>query len=99
MATNTTGQVYPAIPDPNPDITSLTETVRALKQAVEALTGQSKTGGAAHVFTQDTVPTAIAVGDIWIEGPIGAGTMRYWNGTQWLGVTIVSNAGNIGFAL
>lgn len=79
--------IYPAIPEPQPTLDALAETVRALKIAVELLTAQRGHAGAAHVFNQDEAPTAIAVGDFWITKD--ASLIRYWNGTQWLKLTTV----------
>ena len=75
--------VYPSIPDPDDSGGGLANTVRALKQAVEQLTGQRANGPAAHVFTQDDPPVAIAVGDLWIDTNAKS-ALRYWNGDQWV---------------
>lgn len=79
--------VYPSIPDPQPTVESLADTVRLLKSAVELLTGQRTGGTAAHVFVQTTTPVALSVGDIWIDKQ-NSSLVRYWTGTDWLKVTI-----------
>jgi hypothetical protein len=80
-------KVYLSIPDPQPTLDSLSETVRALKQVVELLAGQRLGGAAAHVFVQSAAPTAIGVGDLWID-PSNSSVMRYWNGNLWTKITI-----------
>lgn len=77
--------IYPSIPDPTNNSDSLVTTVRALKQAVEQLTGQRNNGPAAHIFSQTARPTAIAVGDVWIDKNSIA---RYWAGTDWLNLSL-----------
>lgn len=79
---------YPAIPDPQPTVESLTETVRILKAAVELLTAQRGDAAAAHVFVQSTTPEAIHLGDIWIDKQ-NSSVIRYWTGDAWTKVTIV----------
>lgn len=79
---------YPSIPDPQNSVESVAETVRALKMAVEMLSGQRRGGPAAHVFVQLNTPTAISAGDLWID-PIHNSIIRYWTGTEWLKLTIV----------
>lgn len=79
---------YPAIPDPQPSLESLTETVRSLKAAVELLTAQRGNAAAAHVFVQSTTPAAIQRGDIWIDLQNNS-VLRYWTGSAWTRVTIV----------
>lgn len=80
-------KVYPAIPDPQPTVESLADTVRALKIAVELLTAQRAGGAASHTFVQETVPVAIGTGDKWIIP--STGLIRYWDGSQWVKLTIV----------
>ena len=74
---------YPSIPDPTNTVDSLLNTVRALKQSMEQITGQRANGAAAHVFAQDDPPTAIAVGDFWIDTNAKS-ALRYWNGNEWV---------------
>lgn len=78
--------VYPAIPDPTPTVESLAESVRVLKMAVELLTAQRAGGAAAHIFLQETAPTPIQAGDLWIVP--STSLIRYWNGLNWLKLTI-----------
>lgn len=78
---------YPAIPDPQPTVESLTDSVRMLKLAVELLTRQRGNGGASHVFYQDDTPVAVSTGDLWID--MSASRLRFWNGTEWANLTIV----------
>lgn len=82
--------VYPAIPDPTPTVESLAETVRVMKVAVDLLTGQRTGGTAAHTFTQETTPTALTTGDLWIVPSTGA--VSYWDGSGWLVVNPTSAA-------
>lgn len=79
--------VYPSIPDPQPTLESLSESVRMLKLAVEVLTGQRSGGAASHHFVQETAPTAIAKGDLWIIP--STSLVRYWNGSLWVKLTTV----------
>ena len=81
-------KVYPAIPDPQPTLENLTETVRLLKACVELLTAQRGDAAAAHVFVQSTTPTAIHLGDVWIDKQNNS-IIRYWTGSAWTKVTIV----------
>lgn len=74
--------VYPSIPDPTPTVESLAESVRTLKMAVELLTGQRAGGSAAHTFAQETTPTALQVGDLWVIPSTGVAS--YWDGANWL---------------
>lgn len=74
--------IYPSIPDPTATVESLAESVRTLKMAVELLTGQRSGGSAAHTFTQETTPTALQTGDMWIVP--STGTVNYWNGSSWM---------------
>lgn len=75
--------IYPSIPDPTNNADSLLNTVRALKQVVEQLTGQRANGAAAHVFAQNDPPVAIAYGDFWIDTNAKS-ALRYWNGNEWV---------------
>lgn len=81
-------KVYPSIPDPQPTLDSLSETVRILKQVVEILAGQRPGGAAVRVFIQAATPTALGTGDIWID-TLNNSVIRYWNGNQWTKITIV----------
>ena len=79
-----TNLIYPSIPDPTNSPESIVTAVRALKQAVEQLTGQRDNGPAAHVFVQkSTPPVAIGIGDLWID-PTSKSPIRHWNGTEWV---------------
>lgn len=80
-------KIYPSIPDPQPTLESVTETVRILKAAVELLTAQRGAAAAAHVFVQSTTPVAIHLGDIWIDKQNNS-IIRYWTGEAWTKITI-----------
>jgi len=77
---------YPAIPDPQPTVESLTTAVRMLKLAVELLTAQRAGAAAARVYVQETAPTPYYKGDLWIIP--STGLVRYWNASQWVKITI-----------
>lgn len=79
---------FPTIPVPSNEVNALLETVLALKQAVELLTGQGadQTKFAAHVFVQTEPPEAYHVGDLWLcTGPTY--NFSIWDGTRWLKAT------------
>jgi len=75
---------FPSIPVPKEDLKSLNESVLALKQAVEMLTGQGDEGRVApHVFIQSDQPEALHKGDLWLCTTNSA-TFNVWNGDKWL---------------
>lgn len=78
------------IPTPTSDPESMLVTIRALKDVVERLTGQSpgprQTGRAPSVHVQATAPDARAgmillPGDFWIS--TGNDRLHYWTGQYW----------------
>lgn len=73
--------IFPAVPDPQATVESLAEAVRTLKINIELLTGQRPGASPARTFVQTSAPTALAVGDRWVDG---SGVERYWTGTDWL---------------
>lgn len=74
--------IYPAVPEPQPTLPALYESVKTLKIAVEMLTGQRPLGRAAQTFVQTTQPVTTGVGDLWIEPT--SGSLQYWNGSAWV---------------
>ncbi len=74
---------YPAIPDPQTSTEALYTTVRALKIAVEMLTGQRAGGRSAECSVQEAAPTNAQTGDFWVQ-PSAKNVLRYWNGNQWV---------------
>lgn len=74
---------FDAIPEPQSNLQSLLETVKALKVSVEMLCGHRQLGPAAHIFVQADAPNAVGVGDLWIDRD---GRARYWNGSIWVKV-------------
>lgn len=77
---------YPSIPDPQNNIESLADSVRALKMAVETLVGQRDGGRASRVFTQTSEPDSPQSGDMWMVAN-DAGAMRIWNGYFWVDIS------------
>lgn len=77
---------YPSIPDPQNNIESLADSVRALKMAVETLVGQRDGGRASRVFTQTSEPEDPQSGDMWMVAN-DAGAMRIWNGYFWVDIS------------
>lgn len=77
-------RTYPSIPDPI-DENTLLPTVRALKQAVEILTGQRGNTPAATVYNATTTPMEPGVGDLWVRSTDQR--MYTWNGLQWIPIT------------
>jgi len=79
-----TTPTFPSIPVPTDDPKSLLETVLAIKQTVDALTGQDNSERFAnHVFVDHETPTAIHKGDIWLyEGE--RFSLNIWNGVRWI---------------
>lgn len=75
---------YPSIPDPISE-GSLLETVRALKQAVEILTGQRGASPAATVYYSVDPPAQPGASDLWVRTTDQR--MYLWNGTQWVPIT------------
>lgn len=88
---------YPAIPDPQNNVESLADAVRALKMAVETLAGQRSGGAAVRVFNQATQPSNPRGGDIWLVSN-DAGTMRIWNGHYWYDISNIGSGGGSGTA-
>lgn len=84
---------YPAIPDPQNNVESLADAVRALKMAVETLVGQRSGGAAVRVFEQITQPSNPRGGDIWLVSN-DAGTMRIWNGHYWYDISNIGSGGS-----
>lgn len=83
---------------------SLATSITALQSALTGYTGASAVANAIstlttsvtvkpNVFVTGTTPTAINVGDIWID-TANANAVKTWNGTSW----IVSASGNKTFA-
>lgn len=80
---------YPAIPEFTDDPRSVATTVRALKEAVELLTGQRQGPalGAPLVFVQEDTPSRAVRGAVFGRGDIWINTLTnkvsYWNGVEW----------------
>lgn len=73
----------PGIPDPGGDLQSVIRTVRALKQAVDKLSGNiGSDSNKARISVQDDQPSNPRIGDLWI----GSTGTNYWNGTSWEGL-------------
>ena len=75
---------YPSIPDPisNEDLLG---TVRALKQAVEILSGQRGDAPAATVYHSVNPPTLAGRNDLWIRTTDHR--MYFWDDRQWVPIT------------
>lgn len=82
---------FPSVPVPTSDPDALLETVIALKQTVEMLTGQDQGNGyAPHVFVQPGVPQALHTGDLWLCTTLSNSTFNIWNGSQWVKIAAVA---------
>lgn len=82
MSNNT----YPAIPDPQSTLASVTDSVRALKMSVETLTGQREGGPAIRRYNQLVAPTSANIGDVW-QKTNDAGSLYIWNGDYWVDIS------------
>lgn len=78
---------YPSIPDPGQSQESLFQSVMALKQTVELLTGQrpGPTFGAPRLFIQSVIPVTSDTGDFWVNS--STNKLSYWNGKAWILIT------------
>ena len=75
--------IFPTIPEPvkgNED--SVYACIKAMKQTLEAMTGQRGDTPVARVFCQDTQPVAVKKGDLWMVQK--SGSLYYWTGSLWL---------------
>lgn len=88
---------YPAIPEPQNNIESVADTVRALKMAVETLVGQRAGGAATRVFNQTTEPTDARGGDLWLKSN-DAGSMYLYNGYFWVDLNNLQSTSGSGTA-
>ena len=76
-----------SIPEPAPDLQSLTASVRALKEVVEGLTGQrpGRIAPTPRLFVQPIRPDALVVpvntNDLWISS--GTSQLHYYDGRLW----------------
>lgn len=61
----------------------------ALATSITSLTSTVNTKN--QTFYQGTAPTAVAIGDIWVDTSNG-NAMKRWNGTSWVDTTIASGA-------
>ncbi len=75
---------YPTIPDPVTDGDLIT-TVRALKQAVEILTGQRGDSPSATVYYTVDPPALAGSRDLWVRTTDGR--MYMWSGAEWVPIT------------
>jgi len=73
----------PTIPVPDGTLKGNTETIMALKTAVEWLQGvKSDHAAAIRCFVQNTQPVAHSVGDLWVvDQPTSS--ISYWTGQKW----------------
>lgn len=79
---------FPQIPKPEASVDSLLRAMQPVISTLQMITGteaKSRSGDKAdrhmaHVFVQNTPPTALNVGDIWINDGKGS----YWDGTAWV---------------
>lgn len=84
-------RVFPTIPVPTDEPKSLRASIEALKRIVEmligadpkALDGSQHSRYAPHVFVQDTVPTALHPGDLWLSTLPSNYTFNIWTGAEW----------------
>lgn len=80
-------KAFAAIPEPMPTMESMLNTVQALKQTVELLTGQRGNVAPTRVFVQNGKPTPERVGDIWVNTS-ATNKVLVWDGTDWRIVTV-----------
>lgn len=80
-------RLYPSVPDPQANTQSLYDAVRALKQAVELLTGQAGTLAAARIKVSAVPPTALVAGDLWVNSADN-NKLFVWDGVDWRAVTV-----------
>jgi hypothetical protein len=86
-----TSPVFPSIPVPTADPAALLESVNALKQTVEMLTGQDQSDKfAPHVFVQDATPDAYHVGDLWFCTSVVTSSFNVWSGAKWVKIAAVT---------
>lgn len=77
-------RTFVTIPEPYGTLDSLLVTAKALKQAVEQLTGG--VSAPRRVFIQRNPPNAYMQWDLWIRPPLLPGEIfvwSYWDGIQW----------------
>lgn len=72
----------PAIPFPEPTMPSVLATLVSLKGAVEMLLGTRMNTPSNRVYIQDTEPTGMAGGDLWITVQPKS-TISFWTGAAW----------------
>ena len=80
---------YPSVPEVVPTLEGVIESVRALKQGYEYITGQRGTDLAVpRVYLSATTPIAVGPGDLWIQTRFDSdpenSRLYYWNGSDWL---------------
>lgn len=75
-------QIFTSIPDPIPDLNALVDVVKRLKTNVDLLTGAKGVSFSNKVFVQDSVPTPLNTGDIWVVKENFK--MFAWDGTAWI---------------
>jgi hypothetical protein len=63
------------------NVDAIHETLMGLKQAVEQLQGTRGHQPTTRTFVIETVPTAVVVGDQWVQP--STGKMSYWDGSAW----------------
>ena len=80
-------KIFPSIPEPVGNNTSLLDVVRAMKHSIELLTGQRGTVSPTRVFVQSATPTAERTGDLWVCTSAN-NRMRVWDGDNWPTVTL-----------
>lgn len=81
-------KIYTPIPDPGDDHGSLVESIKAMKETIEVLTGDRGTSGQANqTFIQRDTPEAHKIGDGWLRPALLKGEVpvkSYWDGKQWV---------------
>ena len=65
---------------------SVHDTLMAMKQAVEEMLGETGNAPVSRTFIQEATPTAIVVGDLWIQP--STTRISYWDGRGWRLTTI-----------
>lgn len=83
---------FPTIPDFTDEPASIGNSLRAVKESVEQLTGQrqGQSLGAPVVYVQPVAPEMTAnllfkIGDQWINTLTNK--MSFWNGAAWIALT------------
>ena len=78
---------FPSIPDPGSTSDGMMDAVRAMKQSMQLLIGQTGADhrGAPRMYIQKTIPKSDHIGDLWINTETNS--LSYWNGSNWIKLT------------